>query len=344
MTQLFPDQLQALQNTLAGVPARAAAVLDIEIECVERFLDSVAEFVRTNAGPLSNYTYMLLFDGSISDGPRISLQEIVGSINKGNSLFYVDEELRLIKTAEGDATWIRCSKLTGEEHALGLRLEAGTYFYAILCGRVESQDDFKHPGTAAPKPSKWRRPMMEFGNILNDHKNACVDREQGFKYWYDKRNRILMVDPKSGSTEELFHHSLFWWLNHFVADKLTVYAETCGFGQGKTDIVVVTAYGSHVLELKWFGENQNRTTYGEKDIDKGLAQISQYLENNDDFLCGDLVVYDGRSRQEYEQYCQYDEEFRHNRCKPPRIIFLESEPPSKRAKRIVRERRREQND
>ena len=341
MTQILPEQLRALQNTLDGTAAKAAGILDIEIERVEQLLTNVAEFAKENAGPLTNYTYMFLFDGSTSSNSRISLQDIIGSINKGNSLFHVDEELRLIKTVKGDASFSQCSKRTKEEHALGLRLEAGTYFCTLLCGMVESEDDFKQPGTAAPKASRWFRPMKDFDQILDDHKKACVDREQGFTYWHDKRNRILLVDPKSRSTENLFHHSLFWWLNKFVVDKLDSYAEPYGFGQGKIDIVVVTAYGSHVLELKWLGKNQNGTIYSEKDIDSGLIQISMYLNDNDAHICGYLVIYDGRSREKHETCCEYNEKSLHNRCKPPILLFLESESPSQGAKRIARAQKKE---
>jgi len=346
MTLLFPEQLQALQNTLddTAARARAAAVLDVEIERVEQFLTNVAAFVRANAGPLSNYTYLFLFDGSTSEGSCIDLRTMVGNINTGNSIFYVDEELRLVKVAQGKASWTQCSKLTEREQALGLRLERGTYFYEILSGKVEGEGDFEHPASTSPMPSKWRRPMMEFDLILEDHKKSCVDREQGFLYWHDKQKRILRIEPRSKSTEALFHHSLFWWLKHFVADRLKVYAETYGFGQGKTDIVVVTTYGSHVLELKWLGTNEHDTSYDEKHIEPGLIQIATYLDDDDDFVCGYLVIYDGRSRQRHEMHCRYNETLRHNRCKRPRILFLESEPPSKRAERIAREKRRKQND
>lgn len=331
MIQLFPEQLQALQNTLDGTAARAAAVLGVEIDRVEQFLDNVAEFVRVNAGPLSNYTYLFLFDGSTSDGSRIDLQTITKNVNVCNSLFHVDEELHLIQVAKGDATITQCSKHTKEKQALGLRLE-GTYFWEFLSGIAEGQDDFGHPGTAEPKMSKWRRPMTEFDQILADHKKARIDKE-AFVYWHDRANRIL-VDK----TEEVFHRDLFWWLDNYVIDKLDAYAEPSGFGQGKTDIVVVTLYGSHVLELKWLGRNQKDTRYDEQDIDPGLVQIATYLENDDDLICGYLVIYDGRSREKHENHCHYKETLRHNRCRSPRIVFLKSEYPSERGRRIARER------
>jgi hypothetical protein len=344
MTLLLPGQLQVLRKTLGDISARASALLGSDINRVERFLTNVTEFARVNSGPLGKYTYLLLFDGSASGGPVIDAQVVVEGISKGKSVFLVDEELRLVEDLYGGSSWTECSEFTTNRQALGLRLERGTYFHAILSGKVEDEGDFEHPTSAPPRASRWLRPMREFDLILADHKKECVDREQGFRYWHDKERRILLVGSKGKSTEELFHRSLFWWLKRFVADGLKVYAETHGFGQGRTDIVVVTLCGAHVLELKWLGENQNSTSYGEKDIDAGLIQVATYLDDDSSFTCGDLVIYDGRSRRIHETSCGYDEELVHDLCNPPKILFLETESPSHRAKRIARERRREQDD
>jgi hypothetical protein len=343
VTSLFPEQLQALQNALSGTAAKAAAVLGVSIERVEQFLSNVAEFARRNSGPLRDHIYMFVFDGSTSDALSVDLETVVRSIRAGTPVFHVDETLHLVEIVEGDATITQCSRQTEEGSFLGVRVENGTYFREILCGKLEKEDDFLHPGIAQPRPSKWHRPMKEFDLVLTDHKKARIDGERGFRYWYDRSERILLA-PLRGTTEELFHRDLFWWLDNYVTDKLDVYAEPTGFGQGKTDIVVVVPYGAHVLELKWLGKNQNETQYGEDDIDPGLLQIADYLTSRDGFICGYLVIYDGRSLEEHETQCRYNDGLRHGRCKTPRILFLESESPSDKSKRIVREMQKGQDD
>ena len=98
----------------------------------------------------------------------------------------------------------------------------------------------------------------------------------------------------------------------------------------------VTMKGTYVIEVKWLGKKENKTTYGKKCINDALKQVKSYLENDADFVCGHLVIYDGRPHEKHLSESGFNEESRHQLCNDPKIIFLESETPSKKAKRTTK--------
>ena len=104
-------------------------------------------------------------------------------------------------------------------------------------------------------------------------------------------------------------------------------AEPLGLGQDKTDIIVVTVSGRHVVEVKWLGKNERGTTYAESRIGEGLRQVKIYLDNDDKLMAGYLVVYDARSAAENTSKCQYANADLHAMCARPMIHFLESVSP-----------------
>jgi hypothetical protein len=256
-------------------------------------------------------------------------------LRRGRQVFHVDEELRLTQAEEGSARLVDCEKKTEEEKAIGIMV-CGGYKYELLCGKITDEENVRYPGAGPLMSSKFHHPMGQFEILLSEHKMHCVDREQNVRYWHDRKKRILLAEPNP--TEAIFHLSLFWWLKTFVIDKLKILGETVGLGQDKTDIEVVTPDGNYLVEIKWLGENKNGATYGQSAIDTGLAQLKIYLEHDDEwqFVCAHLVVYDGRPLEIHQAESGYDEAHRHSICKPPHILFLESETPSESARRITR--------
>jgi hypothetical protein len=91
---------------------------------------------------------------------------------------------------------------------------------------------------------------------------------------------------------------------------------------------MVTLAGGHVVEIKWLGKNEHNTEYGQEQINVGLRQTGIYLTNDPTFVCGYLVAYDGRPHHVHLAQSSYDDCNCHLRCKPPIIVFLDSEAPS----------------
>lgn len=337
MLDLPPDQLRVIQRLISSPAVQAAAALDMPLERAELFVSRVAEYVRENGARLGDRVHMLILGSLSREGEPLCTSSALEHLNSGRRLLYVDEELRLIRAIDSEARISDCTKGTEEAQTLGVLIQ-GTYTYYFLKGRCIDEGDVLNPRAGAPIPSKWHRPMAEFDQLLQDHKCNCVDREQHFKYWHDRRARILRSGPDG--TETLFHQSLFWWLKNFVADKLKVYAEPAAFGQDKTDIIVVTVRGSQIVEVKWLGRNEKSTGYGQERIDEGLGQVALYLDGDDDLVCGYLVIYDGRKWEQHQNESGHNSALQHPRCQAPRIVFLQSETPSEAAPKIAAGSRR----
>jgi hypothetical protein len=332
LTALSPDQLKIIQP-LINTATQASAALRVPIGRVETFLTSIAKFVWGNYKQLNDYSYLLLLTDSRPKKPYLDHKTILRNIRNGKRVFYVDEELRLISASDGEVRMTDCVSLTDKESALGV-LVTGTYAWEILRGKVTNECDVIRRRVGTPVLSKFHRPMSEFEQILSEHMENSVARQQHIRYWKDRSKRILLAGPDG--TEGIFHLDLYWWLNNYVADKLKVYAEPKGLGQDKTDIIVVTLDGSYVIEVKWLGTNENKQKYDQTRINEGLAQVKIYLDNDSELVCGYLVVYDGRPLTDNQTQSGWNDALRHALCQAPKILFLDNETPSVAATRIAK--------
>jgi hypothetical protein len=326
---LRPEQFDVLQS-LMGIASQAAHKLKIPIEYVEKFLENVKNFVLTNHRRIGVRPYIFLLSHLESGVSTINLQSVKGNINAGTPIFYVDADLKLYRSRQATIRLTECTDITRQEQLLGIYIN-DTRLWVCLCGDYIEDINLldSEPGPAIISSSS--RKASDLDKILDDHYESRIKDEKGFRYWKIKADRILLAGPDG--TEDIFHRDLFWWLNTYVYDKLKVAAEVSGFGQDKVDIFIVTTNGTYVIEIKWLGRNENNTTYNEKTIDSALKQVKYYLDNDYDFVCGHIVVYDGRSHEKHLSESGFDDKSRHLLCTKPNIIFLESDTPSKKAKR-----------
>jgi hypothetical protein len=331
---LNPEQLRALQSSI--LPAHEAAQeLGADIETIELFESNVKNFIRIHHKSLKGHAYQFVLDFSQHGKTSLSLSTVRDLALQGKTLMYVDASFRLIKLNGSLKNTTEFSRILYQEKYLGFFID-GTYFWEFLCARLIDEGDLitghdvLNLSTGVPR---W--PMKDFGLLLKDHYAIDVKSESTVDYWKDKLNRILLCGPHG--TEWIFQKALYSWLNKFVIDKLRIYAEPCGLGQDKHDITVVTEKGTYVIEVKWLGKNEKNNSYGQDRINEGLVQLKEYLTNDESLCRGFLVAYDGRLLNDHNSKSSHDEKFRHPNCERPNIIFLESESPSKKAVRIVKE-------
>jgi hypothetical protein len=277
--------------------------------------------------------YILVLVEPGAGGKALTLQQVTSYCGLGKRIFFVDEELNLREAETGDANISSCSKLTKERNAFAI-LIADTYIYKLLRGNTIDEVDVSGTHKNPLVGSNWHHPMSDFDGLLTDHVENYIKNEQGVQYWSDKDDRVLLVGKQG--TEEIFHRALFWWLKNYVSDRLKVFGQPKGLGQYAMDIVVVTVGGSYLIEIKWLGKNASGTLCGRDHIDSGLAQVKIYLDGDEDCICGHLVMYDGRSMEDHEGKSSYNDLLRHPKCTTPKILFLESEPPSKQAVQMAK--------
>lgn len=328
---LSSDQKFVIQKLL-DTAVIASSQLKFSLEGVEEFLNSVSKFVFNNHKRLGNHPYLFLLSTSATKNKApLNFKTVNSSIKSGEAIFVVTPGLNLVSTRKMKATATNCSIISENENTLGLRIE-GSFCYEYLCGKIRGEGNLLDSKAGAPVISIFHQPMEKFNQILDDHYENDIKNEKGTQYWHNKAKRILL--SIKNQTEYIFQLSLINWLRLYVKDKLDVYGEPVKLGQDKIDIVVVTYDGKYAIEIKWLGINSKGTTCDGKEIDSGLAQIKIYLQNNTDIVEGYLVAYDGRSLNDHKNKSGFKEKNRHHLCEPPKIIFLESESPSKSAKKI----------
>jgi len=324
-----------MKRVISSTAAQAGVALGEPIGRLETFLKNASGFIKRGRATIGDRPYMLLLAKAGSGGAEITATQILSHLRRGKPFFYVDEKLGLYRAEEGFLNLADCGRRTEDAKTVGVAA-FGAYRCDILLGKITADQNVIYPDAGPWTGHKFLHPMSDFEIILQEHKSNCLDREKQVKYWADRRHRILRGKPDT--TESIFHLSLFWWLNNYVFDRLKVLGETVGLGQDKTDIEVVTAHGTYLVEIKWLGRNENGKEYGQSTINTGLVQIKIYLEHDIDwqFVCAHLVVYDARSLEAHQTESGYQESNLHPICKAPHILFLESETPSEAARRTTR--------
>ena len=326
-----PEQAKILE-ALINTASQASAVLGLPIATTEGFVEAVNKFVSDHKDRIGDQPFLLVLTPVVSTGSQLSIATLVGNVQKGSPIIYVNQELRFDHAVAGEATVTQCSNLTEQENRLAI-LVMGGFGYHLLKGKVIREGSFTPGKTGPPVISKFHRPIEEFDAIIVEHLDTALMGGQTV-LWSDRSKRILTSEPEG--TEAIFQRSLFWWLQQYVSPKLKVIAEQSGFGQDKTDITVITQDGSRVIEVKWLGENNKGKKYDKKRIDEGLAQVKIYLDNDGTLVAGYLICYDGRSLAIHQKESGWSHSLCHTLCQPPKVLFLESEVPSVAAVKIAR--------
>jgi hypothetical protein len=328
---LLPDQLEALKQSAGNSSIVAAAGTGLDPDNIGKFVDLVKEFVKAHKTFVQNKHFSFGL-GKTSGTAKVTKALFASELSKGNTIITVDENFMFLSAQKGDIK-VRGSQ---ERSKSGLSVELlcwGTYAFYLAAGVVLEEEDLSSAKSDPPTLNPWRRPVSSFAEMLEDHMQRVVRREQGIKYWKDKKKRILL-NPEEG-TERIFHRSLYWWLRENVADLIRIAAETRGFGQDATDILIVTAAGSFIVEVKWLGDNGSKK-YDRVRINQGLLQVKLYLDNDKTLVWGHLVCYDGRSEQEHQKESYHDASMQHKDCEDPTVLFLENKTPSEIADAIKR--------
>lgn len=310
---------------------RIAIHLGMDTSVVRIFLDNAQEFAKNNLIELSDVPYALVLNTkSNSGGSPLTFNDVLSHNNKaGNAVFLVDENLHLCQKKNEVADLVNCANLSVKWRKPMVFVQENV-FATFVNGSFAGTDVNKArvPVTVA----KFERRFVHFDDLIVDHYKNWLHNEKNLKYWHDKSKRLLL----GGKTEDLFHGSLFVWLDENITDKVTIFSNPTGVGQEKTDIHVTTVdHSQHVIEVKWLGKNKSNTEYKEDSIGAGLEQVKIYL-NTGDYTDGRIVFYDGRQKDISDRERNYPPECRHPECLEPYFIFLESESPSKKAKRVAK--------
>lgn len=337
---LQPEQVSALQDVLAGGAAQVAHLLGEPLAGIETFLNGAHTLIGDNLDRLNDAVLVVALSRGETGTTKLSASRLLQETRSGRGYFRVDVDLRFVGATTASARMIDVFERTRQSRSVEV-IYQGSYVYVIACGELVDERDLRSAAANPPVANPWKRPISEFDALLADHMRECIDNERRVRYWSDKSQRILLSGPDG--TERIFHHDLFWWLDRFVIDRLSVFGEARGLGQDATDITVVTIGGSFVIEVKWLGKNDGGTVYEQERINEGLRQVKEYLERDSKLVHGFLVVYDGRTEEKHANESTFEAASLHRDCDRPHLMFLRSETPSVTAKRRAgrKERRRQ---
>lgn len=328
--ELSPEQFASLKRILSEPAAKVAALLPLSSDQVESLLEKLETVVRRQAGSFGPERLLACYTPGQSGGQVLTDKVIRGLFAAQTPQVALGDDGGVLSAAPGAVTLPAAAAASEKGPSLCVLCSAGQ-ICVFAAGRVIAEIG------SAPPPiqgrSDWQRSWRELRAAFDDHFRHCIESEQALRYWSDRKRRLLLAGPDG--TEKLFHHSLFWWCNKFIKDALDVYGEANSMGQDKTDITIVTEVGNIVIEVKWLGKNENKTTYAEIRIKEGLLQVADYLGRNKRLMQGYVVIYDGRPDADHKNGCGYPPACRHAKCEEPVIYFLRSETPSELAVRVA---------
>lgn len=337
------DQLAVIRAVVSTSSTRVSKTLRCGKAEVQSLLDGLHSLYEPDRqrGPLRSAMYALSFVPALGTPTATLAAPIISTYCSTNQrIICVNSRLGIIRAdagGEASVTHKACQDRTEANGSFEVLVHGMQYFH-YLRGRLINEGNFQEPDRIIPPGPNWSRSFADLRGLIDDHMENKVDGERGFRYWHDKDKRILLSVPDG--TEQIFHLSLFEWLNMYVADRLTITAEPTGMGQNKTDIVVTTAAGGNIIEIKWLGENDKKTICRAEHISFGLEQVKKYLDRDKSMISGNVIVYDGRTEAQHSSDKGWKAEHKHHLCSDPLIRFLPSESTSSAAKKVVRKAKR----
>jgi hypothetical protein len=336
--QLSPEQFGVLKDILSEPAAKAAAVLNLPMPQLHSVLAHLTNVLKLATSALGGNRLLIRYESGQSGGQEMDGALIRRCIRDGTAILHVGDDGHVTSTSRGAASGPAAATLSEAGPSLCC-LSSSTHLSVFAGGKYIAE--IVLAGERAAERLDWKLSWRELPTSLDLHFEECVDQEKHLRYWADKPNRILLAGPDG--TEKLFHHDLFWWCDHCIADAISVFGESQSMGQDKTDITIVTEVGSIVIEVKWLGKNENGTSWAEVRIHEGMIQVADYLQRDRKLIRGYLVLYDARSEDDNHNRSSYPKDCRHERCEEPIIYFLRSETPSARATRLAAQARHEQD-
>jgi len=329
---LAPEQFSSLKRILSKPSAKASAMLRVPTRQIEEFLCKLELLARRGPVVFGQEKILVAYRPAKTGGQAFSETAVTSFLRAGTTVLALGSDGTLVEAKKGAVTLMAAASKSDKEDSLCVVCGAGQ-LWIFTAGKLIAEIISAPPPIAGR--ADLRRSWRELRKSFDEHFEHCVEGEKEVRYWADRKKRVLLVGPDR--TEKIFHHSLFWWCNTFIVDAIDVHGEANAMGQDKTDITIVTQDGSIVVEVKWMGQNKNKTRYAQVRIKQGMIQVADYLKRNRRLMQGFLVIYDARSEQAYDKKSTYPKKCRHARCEEPIIYFLRSETPSERAERVAAE-------
>jgi hypothetical protein len=155
---------------------------------------------------------------------------------------------------------------------------------------IQSHDAAVKIGTAALRIKNYR-------DIIDQHHSEKVYKKNLLGYWKSKSERILVASP-----ENKFANDLAYYLDQYVADGRVDQECQTRWTDDRTDIRVVRYLDKkiYIFEVKWLGKSEKSSYDGNNAlmrINAGMVQLVEYMQAENQSICGALVIYDARKQK-----------------------------------------------
>lgn len=143
----------------------------------------------------------------------------------------------------------------------------------------------------------------EYNDAAKEHYRRVVKYGQNLNHWKDENKRILKNcdPPKHGTTEDIFHSSLFWWLQeHLPAHSVKIKDGQKNPGD-VPDIIIASFDCFYVIEVKWLGTNGS-TPYTWNAVKRAIRQGDRYGGRTPYPEGTSVIIYDGREAEKFAEF------------------------------------------
>lgn len=315
MYRLPKDYESIVQEVLSKPISKIVALLpNIDINELRMSIQFLTEFLKINGPSIGDNRFVIRIinqHDTPGQGYKLSVSHIIDVLADGNNVLSIDSNGCLLS----QSSFIELDNASLSSFSEGkviVLVDCGQYleFYANGC-YIKELNVF-NPGSSPRQTTKLSRLAKDFPLIILDHYQKHVKYAQSTRHWHDRPHRILISSPHK--TEFIFHKDLLIWFEDHKTDFI-VFGEVSKLSPDRTDIELITIKGAkrYIIEVKWLGENASGTKYDEEKIRRGIKQIKEYLERDKQTLIAAVVVYNGRSEDDYrnleQESCYYCDEW-----------------------------------
>jgi hypothetical protein len=276
-----------------------------------RIVDALTSFARKNRDALGEHSFGLQLTQEAGGTAPLSATNIITANRNGSVLIHLDRDLNILKT-----TSLNCSKDDPADEVVLSEASADAViahyegksvlrFYAngFTSGRINLED----PASKVGRLARNRFDADQYELAIRDHYRDAVKYFQETDHWHDRPKRTLRSGlGRCKTTEDIFHQSLVRWLERNLDGD--VRSKPRHTSSDEPDIHITSFRGKlYLVEVKWLGKNDRKTTHRRDWLEKAIRQLAEYLKKQPTVWRATIVAYDGRDKPSFEALISADD-------------------------------------
>jgi hypothetical protein len=270
-------------------------------------LKRLTSFLRKHSTALGQYRFGFELTQNDDTGrPMLTASQIITDNTSGPVLIELGKDLRVLATkplpCDGQEATEPDYSFASRDTVVAL-YDGPTTLVIFANGYTVRVINLRSPAASAPRRRDYYS-AKEYKLAIREHYREKIRYNwQETDHWEKRDERKLRAVLGKRKTEGIFHWSLFGWLDQML-DNTIVRSQPRDKSSDEPDIIIISTDpgggGPFLAELKWLGWN-GLTKHRRSWLTKGLKQLGEYLDKQSQIREATLVVYDGRSKQDFEK-------------------------------------------